>query len=173
LLEESIGKSRSLAYELSPPVLHHSDLVTALQWLVRRTQDQYGLHVQLHTDPPQHFESVPLRVFVFRAVQELLCNIAKHASVKSAEVVLSSREGMAIVTVSDKGGGFDPSTLDSLNNRSGFGLLSLRERANYMGGHLMVKSAPGRGSQFTFTLPLSGSKFTITDDPENDRPFMI
>jgi PAS domain S-box-containing protein len=153
LLEESIDKSRRLSYELSPAMLHHSGLVTALQWLVRQQGEQFGLHVELESNEDQQLESTPLKVFLFRAVQELLFNIVKHAKVKSARVVLSFSDSCISISVSDKGRGFNPLILDNHTLIEGLGLLSLRERARYIGGNLVIESIPGKGSCFTLTVP--------------------
>ncbi|MBI5580720.1 MAG: PAS domain S-box protein [Deltaproteobacteria bacterium] len=155
LLEESIGKSRRLSHELSPAVLHHSGLVAALQWLARNMEDQFGLQVQLKLDVAQQFESAPLKVFLFRAAQELLFNVVKHAGVKNAQVVLSDSDSGLVLTVSDQGQGFKPDILDSHTPTAGLGLMSLQERARYIGGRLAIESAPGRGSRFTLTVPIS------------------
>jgi PAS domain S-box-containing protein len=153
LLEESIDKSRRLSYELSPAMLHHSGLVTALQWLVRQQGEQFGLNVELESNGDQQLESTPLKVFLFRAVQELLFNIVKHAKVKSARVVLSVSDSCISISVSDKGRGFNPRILDNHTFTEGLGLLSLRERAKYIGGNLVIESIPGKGSCFTLTVP--------------------
>ena len=154
LLEESIGKSRRLSHELSPAVLHHSSLVAAIEWLSGQMKKQFGLEVQLESDGAQQFENVPMKVFLFRAVQELLFNVVKHAGVKSACVILSGSGNALAITVSDQGRGFNPDILDACTETTGFGLLSLRERARYIGGDLMIESAPGRGSRFTLTVPI-------------------
>ena len=156
LLEESIAKSRSLSYELSPPVLHRSDLVTALQWLVRQKNEQFGLQVHLKADSAEAFEIAPIKVFIFRALQELLTNVAKHAGVKSAKATLTWRDGKCSLTVSDQGRGFDTAILDSSSpTTSGFGLLSLKERTSYMGGSFIIDSAPGQGCCSTLKIPLN------------------
>jgi PAS domain S-box-containing protein len=162
LLKESIKKSRRLSHELSPAVLHHSGLVAALKWLAQQMYDQFGLQVRMEADAAREFESVPLKVFMFRAVQELLFNVVKHAGVKDARVVLSGSDDRMIITVSDQGRGFDPGTLDSTTVTAGFGLLSLRERTNYIGGRLVIESAPEKGSRFTLAVPL---KLTGADKP--------
>ncbi|MBI4776204.1 MAG: response regulator [Deltaproteobacteria bacterium] len=153
LLEDSISKSRRLSHELSPPVLYHSGLVPSLEWLSRQMGEQFGLQVELKTDSECRLESTPLKMFLFRAVQELLFNVVKHAGVKSARVVFSTFDGRLMITVSDRGRGFDPERLDSVAATAGLGLLSLRERARYMGGDLVMESAPGRGSRFCLTIP--------------------
>jgi PAS domain S-box-containing protein len=153
LLEESIDKSRRLSYELSPAMLHHSGLVTALQWLARQQGEQFGLHVELESNGDQQLENTHLKVFLFRAVQELLFNIVKHARVKSARVVLSFSDNCISISVSDMGCGFNPLILDNHLFTEGLGLLSLRERAKYMGGNLVIESVPGKGSCFKLTVP--------------------
>jgi PAS domain S-box-containing protein len=155
LLTESINKSRRLSHELSPAALHHSDLVTALQWLAGQIKDQFGLQVHIESGGIQNLEGGALRVFIFRAVQELLLNIVKHAKVESARIDLSRTDQWFVLTVSDQGRGFNPEVLESYTVSSGFGLLSLRERARYVGGSLSVESAPGMGSRFTLTVPIS------------------
>jgi PAS domain S-box-containing protein len=158
LLEKSIDKSRHLSYELSPAMLHHSGLVTALQWLARQQGEQFGLLVELESNGDQQLESTHLKVFLFRAVQELLFNIVKHAKVKSARVVLSVSDNCISISVSDKGCGFNPRILDNHVFTEGLGLLSLRERAKYIGGNLVIESVPGKGSCFTLTVPFHITK---------------
>lgn len=154
LLEESIEKSRRLSQELSPPVLHHSGLIAGLKWLGRQMEKQFGLHVELEAGTVASMDDTPLKVFLFRAVQELLFNIVKHAGVKETRVALACSDTDLIVTVSDQGHGFDPKILESSLMTAGFGLISLRERARTFGGSLMIESIPGRGSQFMLKVPL-------------------
>jgi len=153
LLEDSIGKSRRLSHELSPPVLYLSGLVPSLEWLSRQMNEQFGLQVELKTNSEYQLKGTPLKLFLFRAVQELLFNVVKHAGVKSACVAISTFDGRPGITVSDQGRGFDPEQLDSAAVTAGLGLLSLRERARYMGGDLVMVSAPGQGSRLTLTVP--------------------
>ncbi len=153
LLKDSIAKVRSLSHDLSPPVLHHSGLVAALGWLAQHLKEQFGFTVQLDTDARDWFEDETLRIFLFRAVQELLFNAVKHADVNNARVSLSSTDGCLVIAVSDQGSGFKPD-LKSLSAKNGLGLLSLWERTQSMGGEMTIASAPGQGSCFTLTVPL-------------------
>jgi PAS domain S-box-containing protein len=158
LLEESINKSRRLSHELSPVVLHHTDMLAALRWLVRQMNDQFGLDIQLDAEIAQRFESAPFRVFIFRAIQELLFNVVKHAGVKKASVRLSEADCGIDIEVADQGRGFDPAILESTTTTIGLGLLSLRERARYIGGGLVIQSTPGTGSRLTLSVPYSLAK---------------
>jgi PAS domain S-box-containing protein len=163
LLEESIGKARLLSHELSPAVLVHSGLIEALKWLASHMEQQFGLQIKLEVKAslPQ-LDSVPIKVFIFRAIQELLFNVVKHARAKSAQVALSFADSRLTVMVRDPGAGFESGKFDLTDTRFGFGLISLRERARHMGGDLVIESAAGKGSRLTMTLPIS----LATPDPD-------
>ncbi len=165
LLDESITKARRLSHELSPAVLHHSDLAAVLEWLARQMKQQFGLEVELEIRAGLQSLSTPLKVFAFRAVQELLFNVVKHAGVDKAFTSAGSSNDSLIVTVSDRGRGFEPGILTPPAS-TGFGLLSLRERANFIGGSLEVDSAPGQGSRFTLMLPLKLGEAVQAPAPE-------
>ncbi|RJQ78099.1 MAG: response regulator [Desulfobacteraceae bacterium] len=175
LLDEAIAKSRRLSNELSPPVLNHSGLVAGLHWLARQMEEQFGLRIELGANSEHRLESSSLKVFMFRAVQELLLNIVKHAGVKSARVDLCGSDHNLAITVSDAGRGFDPNLLDFSETETGLGLLSLRERARYIGGRLVIDSAPGQGSRLTLTVPLSLLKDDQTQPsaPVVERPVSL
>lgn len=153
MLADLISKARQLSHELSPAVLHHSGLVGALNWLCRNMNEQFGLDVHLTAEGVEQHESTALSNFVFRAVQELLFNVAKHAGVKRTRVSVAGVQGQLTISVSDSGKGFDPSILKIPDHKGGIGLLSLRERASYIGGSLVIESAPGAGSHFMLTIP--------------------
>lgn len=154
ILVESIEKSRKLSHELSPPVLYHGSLYSALEWLGRQMNEQFGLKVEIQDEKSPYLENTPLKVFLFRAVQELLFNIVKHAGVNSAHVVLSGSNGNVTVTVSDQGKGFNKDIIDSSREKVGFGLISIRERVQRIGGYLKIKSEPGQGTSLILVAPL-------------------
>jgi CheY-like chemotaxis protein len=144
-------------------------LAAALKWLAGQMMDQFGLQVQLESNAEKQVEIGSLKVFLLREVQELLFNVVKHAGVKSAHVVLSGSDSSLAMMVSDQGQGFDPGILDSYTATRGFGLLSLRERARYIGGSLAIESVPGQGSRFTLTVPIRQARADETERPAVDR----
>jgi len=171
LLEEAIATSRGLTHQLSPPVLHQFGLVAALEWLVRENDEQFGLKVHLEMTA-QEVEDSSLKVFIFRAVQELLFNIVKHSGVKSANVLFTAVNHNIVLIISDPGRGFDPEILNSPAKKGGLGLVSLRERVRVIGGDLVIDSAPGRGCRFTLTVPRSLSGITLPEaaKPQSNEP---
>jgi signal transduction histidine kinase len=95
------------------------------------------------------------RVVLFRSVRELLVNVVKHAKVATARVQLDTTiDGRARIVVSDTGAGFNPEALRAWDGTSGgFGLFSVRERLEALGGRLDIDSAPSRGARFTIVGP--------------------
>jgi signal transduction histidine kinase/ActR/RegA family two-component response regulator len=154
LLGDSIESSRSLAAELSPPILREAGLLPALEWLARWMRERQGLMVELEVGGTTGTIGEELAVFLFQSTRELLFNAAKHAGVSSARVRLVRREGSLCITVADGGRGFDPSRLRVKGGMAGgLGLFNISERLDLLGGRLEIDSAPGRGSRFTLIAP--------------------
>jgi len=154
LIAESIQKSRGLSHELSPPVLHHGGLAEVLQWLVEQIRVTCGLRVRLKVDPGVDLPSQALKTFLYKATREMLFNIVKHAGVRRAAIVVQQGDGSIRLAVCDKGRGFASKCLDSAS-QGAFGLFTIRERVQFLGGSLTVHSAPGHGSRLILTIPQS------------------
>ncbi|MFO7654618.1 MAG: PAS domain-containing protein [Candidatus Krumholzibacteriia bacterium] len=164
ILQEAIEESRSLAYELSPPVLRKHGLAPALSWLARDVQRKHGLEVSL--DVPEELELPEEQaVFLFQAVRELLFNASKHARVGRVQLVARQEPMRLLLDVQDNGVGFDPRPVEA-GPEAGFGLFSVRERAEVFGGGLEIESAPGLGSRFRLWLPLSPPAATRSADTD-------
>jgi PAS domain S-box-containing protein len=154
-VNEATAAARTLSVNLFPPVLQVGGLSAALSWLGNRTQEQYGIVVNITADPQANPEASDVRILLFEAVRELLFNAVKHAHTDHVDVNLALGPDDTIhIQVSDNGVGFDPSTTvhDKNQTQAGLGLFSIRERLALVGGHLDIQSAPGKGSRFTLTL---------------------
>lgn len=172
MLDQSIQASRSLATELSPPILHQLDLAAALRWLAEREKAQRGLDVDLRVtgDPPELDET--LKVLLYQAVRELLLNILKHAGVTSVRIRLHGRSDNFMVRVEDKGAGFD---VTKLRNRAGagFGLFSISERLEALGGIMNVRSQPGHGTRVSLIVPVKAAAAIDIDSAKLPRPTLV
>jgi PAS domain S-box-containing protein len=157
LLSQTIRDTRTLTFELSPPVLYELGLHAALEWLADTVRKQSGLKVEVAGDGSDQKLDAEKRVLLFRTCRELLFNVVKHAGGKSARVSLQGDGAVIIIKISDDGTGFDPFLLqagyDPLEH--GFGLFSIREQLQHRGGTFDVDSALGRGSTVTIVMPLS------------------
>ncbi len=156
LLAESLQVSHSLTAQLSPPILYEAGLAPALQWLRRQMQERYGLTITVEVDGEIRGGTDDTGALLFQAVRELLFNVVKHAKVRAADVRLSRLDGERVeIVVTDKGVGFDPTQNVTYNGEGdGFGLFSIRERLELLGGTLNVNSAPGKGARVSLVAPL-------------------
>ncbi|MCX5643340.1 MAG: PAS domain S-box protein [Phycisphaerae bacterium] len=150
ILKDSIETSRSLAHELSPAVLYQSDLGESFEWLARQVKAKHGLTVDVESRGRIEVPSEPLKAFLYKTAQEILFNVVKHARAKGARLRVQRVHGRVWLTISDQGRGFDPR---SLGRTGGFGLLSIRERIELLGGRMKIRSAEGRGSTFLIAVP--------------------
>jgi PAS domain S-box-containing protein len=149
LLKQAIDQSRSLSHELSPPVLSHGDLRETFEWLAQQVQAKHGLTVHLDVGGGIELPST-LKSLLYKAAQELLFNVVKHAGVREARLRLRHRCGYVCLSVSDRGRGFDTQEFD---RAGGLGLLRVREQIRFLGGRLKVRSTQGGGSLFLIAVP--------------------
>lgn len=154
LVDEAIQASRSLSVELSPPILHEAGLAATFEWLGQQMEEKHGFRVEAaSTDEP---EDDDIRIFLFQCVRELLLNAVKHAGTDSASVRMDRLDDDSIaIRVEDRGKGFDVKELQA-NWSAGksFGLLSIRERLELLGGRVEIDSEPGCGTRTTLVAPV-------------------
>jgi len=153
-----LKRTRSLTFELSPPVLYELGFEDALGWLVEEFQKQHPLRWEFrgeHLSPPLEDD---VRVTLFQGARELLFNVVKHARAETVTVQVECDPGEVRVRVEDDGVGFAADELRSNPKaKDGFGLFSVRERLESLGGRLEVDSQPGRGTRATLAAPLASS----------------
>ncbi len=143
-------------FRISPPVLFDLGLMPALEWLAEDMHRTYGLTVNVSESgsAPKAGLDETLRSVLFRCVRELLANVAKHAKVHDAEVLVVHGADDLTVSVTDAGVGFDPALLTAPGATERFGLVSVRERIGFIGGGLAIDAIPGDGTVATLTVPL-------------------
>lgn len=155
LISESIAASRSLTIELSPTILHEAGLTAGIKWLARWMEQKHGITVELEIQENVTIDQENIRILLFESVRELILNVVKHSGVTCAKVGLSQHDDYIEITVSDEGVGFDPEQIGerAVDTATGFGLLSIRERLELIGGRFNVESSPQQGTRLTLTSP--------------------
>ena len=137
-------------------------LPTTVARVIDDLKRQTGLAVEMEERGSEHELEADLQRAVIRIVGEALRNVAQHADARRATVTLSYSETDVVVTVADDGAGFDaPSTAATAEANGHFGLVGMRERAEAVGGRLVVTSAPGRGTAIEATIPYEPSRVTV------------
>jgi signal transduction histidine kinase len=154
LLDQTIRYTRDLTVEISPPVLYDLGLAAAIEWQTRRACNMYDLKVSFSESGAPQEVSEHVKVFAFKAVQELIRNVVRHARATRAEVALTWRGCDFEIVVEDDGQGLlAPDAGESAHTESCFGLFSIRERLSYIGGTLDITSSLGRGTRVSIASP--------------------
>ena len=164
-LQSEVANLRSLITELRPTTLDDYGVEAAIEVLAERARRD-GLDVELRVDPnsgERERHNIELETALYRITQEALVNARKHSGASRALIELRTYDDCIQVIVCDDGHGFDPR-----GKTTGFGLHSMRERAELLGGVLKINSAPGQGTHITANLPTrqARSQRSSLGDPE-------
>lgn len=154
LIDQSNQSVRTLMLQLSPPVLQALGLVPALEWLTEEMERVYGLSVRVESDGEQISVKEPAKTAIFRAVRELLINVSKHTDCKAAVVHCCRKDDRFTISVTDRGDGFSFNESAGITmGDSGFGLASIKDRIEFIGGEMRIDSEPARGTCVTIVFP--------------------
>ncbi len=155
-LDRTIQDTKSLTFDLSYPILYELGFEAAVaEWLAEQIEAEHGIATEFEDDGrPKPLEE-DIRVLLFRSVQEVLINVVKHADARKVRVFSRKVDNRIHVGVEDDGVGFNLSEVSSIAAETGgFGLFSIRERLEQVGGRLEVDSEPGRGTKVMIVAPL-------------------
>jgi len=152
MLEATVAATRRIAADLRPLMLDDLGLLPALEWLVESFTERTAVPCALAVDGEELDLPDLQATAVFRAVQESLTNIARHAQASRVDVAVERGDSQVTVRVRDDGVGF---SLEDSRKPNSFGLLGLRERAALLGGEATVTSAPGRGTHVEVRFPVT------------------
>lgn len=143
-------KVRNFIFELRPMMLDDLGLVPTVRRYCDAFKEQAGLDINVTVTGNERRLEPYLEVMLFRAIQEVLGNAARHSQATLVKVMLDLGEDRVRVSVDDNGRGFDPESLQQSNS---LGLKLIRERAEMLGGNFEVDSNPGKGTRVSFAVP--------------------
>jgi two-component system sensor histidine kinase UhpB len=149
LVSETMGHVRDVMAELRPPVLEDYGIAAALRWYGGQFVRRAVVDVVVKADGDDRC-SPETEIALFRIAQEALTNVARHASAASVVVEFGRAGGALTLVVSDDGVGFDT---EMPAGAGCWGLVTMRERAESIGGRLDVASAPGQGTRVEVVVP--------------------
>ncbi len=153
LVNELMGRVRDLSLDLRPAMLDDLGLLHALLWHFERYTSQTGIGVAFkHAGIEEARFISGIETAAYRIVQEALTNAARYAKVSEVKVSISTDAENLSVLIEDQGAGFAPN--EALDSASSSGLAGMRERAQLLGGSLVIESAPNEGTRVSALLPV-------------------
>ncbi len=157
LIKASLQEIRRIIFDLRPMSLDDLGLVPTLQRYSSNFTDETGIEVILDLYNPSNKLDTLIEIAVFRIIQEALNNIKKHSKATRAYINLQIDDDKLFGKVVDNGIGFDVSELNNLKKDvkdGGFGIYSMRQRAELLKGELKIHSQPGKGTTLLLQIPI-------------------
>lgn len=157
LLESSLYEIKFFMGAFRPPEFRRRSLVALVEGLVIQHEEWTGHMVELETQALPDEISLPVKIALYRIVQEALSNSYRHAGVEQVRVGLWPEDGYICLEVRDEGRGFDAPNFDQLavdEHEEHIGLRGMRDRVAILGGHFEIHSRPGVGTRVFVKLPI-------------------
>lgn len=150
LVDRTIETVQKIAGELRLGQLDLLGFTAALETELADYQRRSGLRCVLRRSPEVPDLAEPQATAVFRIAQEALTNVARHANASAVDIELDTKDGQLVLEIRDNGRGITPA---ELTERSSFGLLGMKERAEGAGAKLSITGRPGHGTTVRISLP--------------------
>jgi PAS domain S-box-containing protein len=151
LLNETLIDIQNIAGGLRPIILDDLGLSAAVHWLIRKFNENTGLHFTLSIVPGDLSLSSDLSTIVYRIVQEGITNIARHAYATSCIVTIVKKHDFIIINIKDNGIGI---TEMQVKSAVSFGLIGIRERIKILGGSFRIKGDKNLGTELAVKIPI-------------------
>jgi signal transduction histidine kinase len=153
----TLNEIHRVIYELRPSLLDDLGLAAAVEWHAESYLRAAGIKVHLETDGVERRLPAEVETALFRIIQEATANIVRHAGAENTSIALEFKESSIAIRIEDNGRGFDlDKVIKSKDRWRGLGLLSMKERAEFLGGMLKIQSRPGIGTQIVAEIPVNG-----------------
>ena len=153
LVQSTTDTIENVMSELRPPMLDDYGLLPALQWYANQFSNRTGIHVEVHGNERMERLTPMAEIALFRVAQEALNNVLKHARAKCVDIRIERTGSLCVMSVADDGTGFDAASLSASRRRPGFGMVTMRERMQALGGAFEVEGAPGLGTRVELRVP--------------------
>jgi len=153
--QHALSGVRDLSQLLRPSMLDDFGLPDTLRWYLRKFSDRTGVQTELVEDQLNDRLPIDVEVCVYRAVQEALTNVSRHARARACRVFVQRVASSVIVTVEDDGVGWQAPGPGDTAMRDGLGLVGIRERVADLGGTFRIEGKSGKGTRLTIELPLA------------------
>lgn len=154
-IKQAVDETRTLTFDLSPSTLYAIGLDAALEELVEDFAKKGRFLYNFEYNLPRQTLPEQDKILFYRSVRELLINVVKYSQAKSVDIIVKKINNRIHIEVKDDGIGFDVKELDIKKGKAGFGLYSIRERLETIGGNMKVLSQKGKGTTVILTAPLS------------------
>jgi PAS domain S-box-containing protein len=144
MARQTIQEVRKIQMDLRPSLLDEMGIASSISWFCRKFKKIYkNISIEQHISLKEEDVPPPLKVVIFRVVQEALNNVGKHAEADRMWISLQATDVRIELAIEDNGVGFD---VEKASSCHGFGLMSMKERVKFSGGFFSIESKKGSGT---------------------------
>ena len=156
MVQVAVEEVRRIQKNLRPPTLDDLGLLATISWFCREFEGVYSdIRIEREIDLEEEDVPDPLKIVIYRVMQEALNNVAKHSRTKAVRLALRKKDGRIEMEILDEGVGFDPDEVFSRTDpERGFGLFSMKERTELSEGRFSVEAARGAGTKIHASWPV-------------------
>ncbi len=155
LIQNAIKETARISRSLRPSILDDMGVIPGIKWFCRDFQEAHSnITVEICIEVKEVDVNEPLKLMIYRIVQEALNNVAKHSKAPKVKVSLIKAEGKLQLSIEDNGRGFDSQQIGD----TGMGLSSMKERTQFSGGFFSIYSSPEKGTIIQALWPLELEK---------------
>jgi signal transduction histidine kinase len=158
MLADTNESLREVCADLRPPVLDFAGLLPALQSYGQQFRRRCGIDVDVQWQGESARLDPQVESTLFRIAQEAFANCAKHAGATRVNVSIRTTASAVTMAIEDDGKGFAANDADGSRSGAGPGIVSMRERTQFLGGSLQVESVPGAGTRVSAVIPVVGGR---------------
>jgi signal transduction histidine kinase/HAMP domain-containing protein len=152
VVQQASEEVRQIHTNLRPSLLDDLGIMSTISWFCRELEKVYsGIKIEKEMDMEEKEVPEPLKIVIFRVLQEALNNVVKHSKAALVRVFLKGRNGKLELVVEDNGQGFD---VERRSSEKRFGLTSMKERTELSGGAFVIESIRGAGTVVRATWPI-------------------
>jgi PAS domain S-box-containing protein len=155
LVDETLIAVKNLSAELRPRVLDTFGLSAAVEWQCGEFQKRTGIKSNCRLTESEIPLDPDKSIALYRILQETLTNVARHSQATEVIIELTVGDGHVCLNIKDNGCGV---TEEQITSRGSLGMLGMHERANLLGGDIVVKGEPGKGTMVTARMPLNNKE---------------
>jgi PAS domain S-box-containing protein len=154
LVQQTTQYTRNLMADLRPPVMDDYGLMASIRWYGESFSLRTGIEFIFRGEDILPRPKASTEVALFRIFQEALINVTKHAHARHVEIMGDVHDNRLKLVITDDGKGFDQKNLDKTHKHYGWGLTSMAERAESIGGSFTIETQPGQGTKITLDVPV-------------------
>ncbi len=156
MIDETIEETRRISEKLRPSMLDDLGLIKTIGWMQRKFQVLIpGIAIRMNIDVTETEIPEPLKIVIYRILQEALNNIAKHSNADTVDLTMKTTNGRLELLIHDNGNGFDPENVRSPKPASGgYGLEGMRDRIEFTKGDFEIISENGKGTTLRVIWPI-------------------